>query len=90
MTGLLMGVVIAFIYSWLLTLVVLGLVPLVIIAGSIQTKADTSRVKKNKIYIENAGKIVVDSTSNIRTVASLRAEDTFFSQYQNELYTPYK
>lgn len=90
MTGLVLGVVIAFIYSWLLTLVVLGLVPFIIFAGIIQTKAITSRVNKNKKYVETSGKIVVDSTSNIRTVASLTAEDNFYRQYHKELSIPYK
>ncbi len=90
MTGLLLAVVIAFIYSWLLTLVVLGLVPFLIVAGGIHTKAVTSRVSKSKKFVETSGKIVVDSTSNIRTVASLTAEENFFRQYHRELSIPYK
>ncbi len=89
-TGLLLAVVIAFIYSWLLTFVVMALVPFIILAGAIHTKAITSRVSKNKKFVETSGKIVVDSTSNIRTVASLTAEDNFYRQYRRELSVPYK
>ena len=88
--GLLIAVIIAFVFSWLLTLVILGLVPFLILAGAIHTKAVTSRVSKNKKFIENAGKIVVDSTSNIRTVASLTAEDNFFREFHRELSVPYR
>ena len=69
---------------------VLTVVPLMVIAGAINVRAATSRAGRNKKHLETAGKIVVDSTEHIRTVASLTAEDNFYEQYSSELAGPYK
>ena len=82
--------IVAFIYSWLLTLVILGVVPLIVLAGSFQVQVFTSHATKIKKELENAGKLAVDSIDHIRTVASLTIEDTFCSKYTKEVTCPYK
>lgn len=61
-----------------------------IIAGGINVRAATGRAARNKKHLETAGKIVVDSTEHIRTVASLTVEDNFYEQYRAQLDVPYK
>lgn len=81
--------IIAFVYSWIITLVILGLVPLLFIAGALQFKVLHGTAAKNKKNVEEAGKIAVDSISNIRTVASLTIEENFFLQYKSHIKGPY-
>ena len=82
--------IIALIYSWLLTLVILGVVPFLIVAGALELQAFTSQASKTKKNLETAGKLAVDSINNIRTVASLTVEDKFCSMYTAEVSTTHK
>lgn len=88
--GLLLAIAIAFAYSWLITLVILGVVPLIIIAGAFQLRVFTNHASKTKKDLEMAGKLAVDSIDNIRTVASLAIEDKFGTKYTEEVTRPYK
>lgn len=88
--ALVLSVAIAFAYSWLLTLVILGVVPILIIAGSCQLQVFTRHASKTKKNLEMAGKLAVDSINNIRTVASLTIEDKFCSMYTAEVSCTYR
>lgn len=90
LSSILTGVIIAFIYSWKLTLVVLCFFPLLVIGGALQMKMLNGAAGKNKEALEAAGKIAVESIENIRTVASLTREDMFQAKFQQELGTPYR
>ena len=83
-------IIISFVFSWLVTLVVLGVVPLIILAGAFQTQIFTSHATKIKKDLENAGKIAVDSIDHVRTVASLTVEEKFTTMYTAEVTRPYK
>ena len=52
-----LALIIAFVYSWVLTLVILGVVPLVMVAGMAEVKALSGHAQKNKKAIETAGKV---------------------------------
>ena len=52
-----LGLIIAFIYGWALTLVILGFMPLLIVAGWFQTKRLTGFSQKDKEILEEAGKV---------------------------------
>ncbi len=52
-----LALVIAFVYSWVLTLLILGVVPLLLIAGALKVKAVTGHATKNKKTLEKAGKV---------------------------------
>ena len=90
MIGLLLAILIALIYSWLMTVVILGVVPIVIIAGAFQLRVFTSHAAKTKKDLEAAGKLAVESIDNIRTVAALTIEDRFNSAYSSEITCTYK
>jgi ATP-binding cassette subfamily B (MDR/TAP) protein 1 len=51
------GILIAFINGWALTLVILGFIPFLIAAGMLQTKMMTGFSLKDKEILEEAGKV---------------------------------
>ena len=53
------GIIIGFIYSWQLTLLVLGFVPFLMASGAIQMKVITGQVKTSDKAMEDAGKVLV-------------------------------
>ena len=88
--SLLFSVGIAFGYSWSLTLIVLGFIPILMVAGGLQVKAITGFTQKNKKDLEEAGKLSVESIGNIRTVASLGKEMTFYELYCEQVNAIHK
>ena len=57
MFGMTFALVIALAYSWILTLVILGVVPVVMVAGMAEVKALSGHTVQNKKAIEKAGKV---------------------------------
>ncbi len=55
--GMFLGLLISLIYNWVLSLVILGLVPIIVIAGSLEAQAVTGQAGKNKRDLESAGKV---------------------------------
>ncbi len=51
------GVVIAFAYSWPITLLIIGFIPLIVIGGIFQMKALSGFAKSNKDILEQAGSV---------------------------------
>ena len=88
--GAILALVIAFVYSWIITLVVLGTTPFLMIALSLSTKAVLFNAQSRKKNYEVAGRLAVDSIENVRTVASLTIEDGFFVKYKTEVKKPYR
>ncbi|CAF1942165.1 unnamed protein product [Rotaria magnacalcarata] len=84
------GIILAFIYGWSLTLIMLAFVPFMILAGFLQTYLLTGIADKDKKVLEEAGKIAVESISNIRTVAQLTKEQYFGDEYCKLLDFPYR
>ena len=82
--------VIAFAYSWIVTLVVLIALPLMLVVVSLSIKAVLYNAQSRKKKFEAAGRLSVDSINHIRTVASLTIEDNFYEQYKDEVKKPYK
>ena len=54
--GMLMALIIAFVYSWVLTFLILALVPLSVIASALKVKALAGHTIQNKKALEQAGK----------------------------------
>ncbi|CAF1309030.1 unnamed protein product, partial [Rotaria sordida] len=75
------GIVLAFIYGWSLTLVILAFVPFMILAGFLQIYLLTGFANKDRQVLEDAGKIAVEAISNIRAVAQLTKEKHFGDEY---------
>ncbi|XP_055876966.1 ATP-dependent translocase ABCB1-like isoform X1 [Biomphalaria glabrata] len=77
------ALVIAFIYGWKLTLVVLSFMPLMIIGGIIQGRAIAGANNSEKKQIQQAGKICSEVVDSIRTVVSLGREDYFLKRFDD-------
>ncbi|XP_025081232.1 multidrug resistance protein 1-like [Pomacea canaliculata] len=90
LTGVVAGVVIAFVFGWKLALVVLGTMPLMGIASAIQIKVMMGNQKADTKHLEGAGKTSSETISNIATVQSLTREPYFYEKYCKELLKPYK
>ncbi|CAG2232220.1 ABCB1 [Mytilus edulis] len=88
MFGLVAALVIAFYYGWALALVVLGIVPIIGFASSLQIKVLKGRHEEDKGKLEEAGKTAAETIENIRTVQSLTTEKHFYHEYSHSLVGP--
>ncbi|XP_073503101.1 bile salt export pump-like [Phyllobates terribilis] len=84
------SMIIAFYFSWKLSLVVLGFLPLIGLSGVFQSKMLTGFANQDKKALEEAGKVSSEAIGNIRTVAGLGKENMFVQMYEKELEMPYK
>ncbi len=72
--GMILALIIALVYAWMLTLVLITLVPIMIMAGFLQLKALTGHAGETKQALEEAGK--VRSSVAVVTVALLWQPNT--------------
>ncbi|XP_056390369.1 bile salt export pump [Hyla sarda] len=84
------SLIIAFYFSWKLTLVVLCFLPLIGLSGVFQAKMLTGFANQDKKALEEAGKVSSEAIGNIRTVSGLGKETMFVQIYEKELEMPYK
>lgn len=82
--------IIAFYYSWKLSLVVTCFLPLLALSGVFQARLLTGFANTDKEALEDAGQVVNESIVNIRTVAGLGKEQTFVKQYSDSLTVPHR
>lgn len=87
---LLAAIIIAFVYGWQLTLLILSCIPFLIGANFIRMKSMAGHASKDQKALEEAGRISTESVENIRTVVSLTREDAFYNRYNESLSIPYK
>ncbi|KAM4688619.1 ATP-binding cassette sub-family B member 5-like [Discoglossus pictus] len=85
-----LSVILAFVYGWELSLLILAMMPVLVITGLLQTRALTGFANCDKKELQHAGKIATEVVSNIRTVVSLTREKTFVEAYNESLQKPYR
>ncbi|XP_069110403.1 phosphatidylcholine translocator ABCB4-like isoform X2 [Argopecten irradians] len=84
------AIIIGMIYGWKLTLVILAFIPLMAVSAGLRMKILTGVAGKNKLALEEAGKIATEAIENMRTVAGLSMEDKIFVLYIKSLEQPYR
>ncbi|XP_051998618.1 bile salt export pump isoform X2 [Xyrauchen texanus] len=82
--------IIAYYFSWKLSLVVSCFLPLIGLSGVFQAKMLTGFANEDKKALEAAGQVSSEALTNIRTIAGLAKEKQFVSQYEQQLEAPYK
>ncbi|GJQ81868.1 hypothetical protein Trydic_g9894 [Trypoxylus dichotomus] len=82
---LVIAITISLFVEWRLALVSMSIMPLVFLGTYFETKFLQEGGSINKNSLENSAKIAVDAIGNIRTVASLGCEETFYTLYTTEL-----
>ncbi|XP_056190703.1 ATP-binding cassette sub-family B member 5 isoform X1 [Falco biarmicus] len=87
---LLTAIVIAFVYGWQLTLLILACIPFVIATNAASVSSVSGHAAKDQKALEEAGRISTESVENIRTVASLTREEAFYERYVASLNGPYR
>ncbi|CAM9220541.1 unnamed protein product [Bubo scandiacus] len=87
---LLTAIVIAFVYGWQLTLLILACIPFVIATNAARVSSVSGHAAKDQKALEEAGRISTESVENIRTVASLTREEAFYERYVTNLNGPYR
>jgi len=67
---MILALVIAFVYSWVLTLLILAVIPFVAIAASLEVKALAGHTNKTRQALEKSGKVKI----NYLQIAGFRAQ----------------
>uniref|UniRef100_A0A665UAY2 ATP-binding cassette, sub-family B (MDR/TAP), member 11a n=1 Tax=Echeneis naucrates TaxID=173247 RepID=A0A665UAY2_ECHNA len=82
--------IIAFYFSWKLTLVIMCFLPLLGLSGAFQAKMLTGLAKDDEKAMEAAGRVSSEALANIRTIAGVAKESSFVESYEQKLELPYK
>ncbi|KAJ3256598.1 ATP-binding cassette, sub-B (MDR TAP), member 4 [Boothiomyces macroporosus] len=88
--GVAVGLIIAFISCWQLSLVILGMVPLIAAAGYMQLQALVGFGSKTKAAYEAASQKASEAIQTIRTVAVLNKEEVFYKRYLDSIVLPHQ
>ncbi|XP_010015577.1 PREDICTED: bile salt export pump isoform X3 [Nestor notabilis] len=89
-TNIGVALIIAFIFSWKLSLVILCFLPFLALSGAAQAKMLTGFAAQDKKALEATGRISSEALSNIRTVAGIGKEKMFVNNYEKNLVMPYR
>ncbi|NWS93849.1 ABCBB protein, partial [Mionectes macconnelli] len=84
------ALIIAFYFSWKLSLVILCFLPFLALSGAVQAKMLTGFASKDKKALEATGRIASEAVSNIRTVAGIGKEKMFINNFEKHLDMPYR
>lgn len=75
----------AFYYSWQLTLVVLGISPMIALCGSIHMKVVKAMHEKSEKFEKSAGALISDTVCSARTVKSFGNDLAFINIFNSKL-----
>ncbi|NXB80580.1 MDR1 protein, partial [Donacobius atricapilla] len=84
------AIIIAFVYGWQLTLLILACIPFIVGANAVNASSMSGHAAEDQKALEEAGRISTESVENIRTVASLTKEEAFYEQYVASLNHTYR
>ncbi|NXD92614.1 MDR1 protein, partial [Chaetorhynchus papuensis] len=84
------AIIIAFVYGWQLTLLILACIPFIVGANAVSASSMSGHAAEDQKALEEAGRISTESVENIRTVASLTREETFYERYIASLNRTYR
>ncbi|NWR42889.1 MDR1 protein, partial [Regulus satrapa] len=84
------AIIIAFVYSWQLTLLILACVPFIVGANAVNASSMSGHAAEDQKALEEAGRISTETVENIRTVASLTREEAFYERYVTSLNHTYR
>ncbi|XP_032968590.1 bile salt export pump isoform X2 [Rhinolophus ferrumequinum] len=89
-TNITVAMIIAFLFSWKLSLVIVCFLPFLALSGAAQARMLTGFASQDKQALEVAGQITNEALSNIRTVAGIGKERQFIDAFERELEKPFK
>ena len=78
--------VIAFYFSWSLTLVLLATLPFIAISGAYMINAITAATNQGMEQYTTAGGLATESLTSIRTVTAFNAQPDIINQYRKYLF----
>ncbi|KAK9696899.1 hypothetical protein RND81_08G004200 [Saponaria officinalis] len=84
------GFVIAFIRGWLLAIVLLACIPALVIAGGVMALLMMKMSSRAQMAYADAGNVVEQTVTAIRTVASFTGEKNAIKKYDDKLVVAYK
>ncbi|KAG0030198.1 Multidrug resistance protein 1 [Podila clonocystis] len=87
---LIIGLVFAFTANWILTLIILALIPVLGIAQYYEIAALTGFGAKTQKAYEQSGRVAGEAIANLRTVAALAKESVFEAKYEAVTREPHK
>lgn len=83
LSSLITGIIIALIHEWRTSLVAIGLIPFMMLAGAIQMKMNTGFSDKTDKAYKGSASLIMESMVNIRTVSSFGYEGIIAKKYDN-------
>ncbi|KAM8934651.1 bile salt export pump-like [Pelodytes ibericus] len=89
-TNIGVAMIIAFYFSWKLSLVITCFLPFLALSGALQAKMLTGFANQDKHAMESAGRISSEALGNIRTIAGIAKEKKFVDMYEEQLELPYR
>ncbi|NXK58150.1 ABCBB protein, partial [Sylvietta virens] len=89
-TNIGVAMIIAFYFSWKLSLVIMCFLPFLALSGAVQAKMLTGFASQDKKALEATGRIASEALSNIRTVAGIGKEKMFIDNFEKHLVMPYR
>uniref|UniRef100_A0A6J0T9D9 Bile salt export pump n=1 Tax=Pogona vitticeps TaxID=103695 RepID=A0A6J0T9D9_9SAUR len=90
LTNIGVAIIIAFYFSWKLSLVITCFLPFLALSGVVQSQMLTGFASQDKEAMEATGRISNEALTNIRTVAGIGKEKKFIDAYEKKLEIPYR
>uniref|UniRef100_A0A914WE06 ABC-type xenobiotic transporter n=1 Tax=Plectus sambesii TaxID=2011161 RepID=A0A914WE06_9BILA len=89
-SGLIVSLIIAFIFSWKMALLAIGIFPFGLIGEVFRGRFENSAHRDSTKLLEEAGKVAMEAIENVRTVQALTLEFKFLEKFDNFLEKPHR